>query len=119
MLIMKWDTRRIKNIVASIDSHVFGAAKLSTLNPAGGEDFPTRSIVLCSHSTWRWTARQMRFHQPYQRSQWFHQHRSLNQHHLDLQVHISMEILPSNLQKKGQCLKLLLILMSKQQTKPM
>lgn len=39
MLIMKWDTRRIKNIVASIDSHVFGAAKLSTLNLAGGEDF--------------------------------------------------------------------------------
>ncbi|KAG1886829.1 uncharacterized protein F5891DRAFT_923654, partial [Suillus fuscotomentosus] len=39
MLIMKWDTRRIKNIVASIDNHVFGAAKLSTLNPAGGEDF--------------------------------------------------------------------------------
>lgn len=39
MLVMKWDTRRIKNIMASIDNHVFGAAKLSTLNPAGGEDF--------------------------------------------------------------------------------
>ncbi|KAG1771614.1 hypothetical protein EV702DRAFT_1201936 [Suillus placidus] len=39
MLVMKWDTRRIKNIVDSTNNHVFGAAKLSTLNPAGGEDF--------------------------------------------------------------------------------
>ncbi|KAG1833273.1 hypothetical protein F4604DRAFT_1945536 [Suillus subluteus] len=29
----------IKNIMASINNHIFGAAKLSTLNPAGGEDF--------------------------------------------------------------------------------
>ncbi|KAG2150194.1 hypothetical protein BD769DRAFT_1339560, partial [Suillus cothurnatus] len=39
MLITKWDMRRIKNIMASINNHIFGAAKLSTLNPAGGEDF--------------------------------------------------------------------------------
>ncbi|KAG2358312.1 hypothetical protein BDR07DRAFT_1254296, partial [Suillus spraguei] len=44
MLIMKWDTRRIKNIMASTNNHVFGAAKLSTLDPAGGEDFQRRSI---------------------------------------------------------------------------
>ncbi|KAG2103790.1 uncharacterized protein F5147DRAFT_534647, partial [Suillus discolor] len=39
MLITKWDTRRIKNIMVSINNHIFGTAKLSTLNPAGGEDF--------------------------------------------------------------------------------
>ncbi|KAG1725031.1 hypothetical protein EDB19DRAFT_1833934 [Suillus lakei] len=39
MLITKWDTRCIKNIMASINNHIFGATKLSTLNPTGGEDF--------------------------------------------------------------------------------
>ncbi|KAG1888649.1 hypothetical protein F4604DRAFT_1530314, partial [Suillus subluteus] len=39
MLVSKWDTRRIKNIIASIENHIFGTAKCSTLNPAGGEDF--------------------------------------------------------------------------------
>ncbi|KAG0695444.1 hypothetical protein DFH29DRAFT_814167, partial [Suillus ampliporus] len=38
-LVMKWDTRCIKNIMASINNHIFGVAKLSTLNPTGGEDF--------------------------------------------------------------------------------
>ncbi|KAG1797524.1 uncharacterized protein BJ212DRAFT_1274731 [Suillus subaureus] len=39
MLIIKWYTKHIESIVASINSYIFGAAKLSTLNPTGSEDF--------------------------------------------------------------------------------
>ncbi|KAG2064716.1 hypothetical protein BDR04DRAFT_1162244 [Suillus decipiens] len=39
MLITKWDTRCIKNIITSIDNYIFDAVKFSTLNPASGKDF--------------------------------------------------------------------------------
>lgn len=40
LLIMKWETKWIKKIVANINRYVFGAAKLSaSMDPAGAEDF--------------------------------------------------------------------------------
>ncbi|KAG2047844.1 hypothetical protein BDR06DRAFT_846682, partial [Suillus hirtellus] len=39
LLVMKWDMRCIKNIMTSIDNHIFGAVKLSTFHLTGGEDF--------------------------------------------------------------------------------
>ncbi|KAG1907528.1 uncharacterized protein F5891DRAFT_1180531 [Suillus fuscotomentosus] len=54
LLVMKWDMRHIKNIVTSIDNHIFGTAKLSTFHLAGdskADEAPLASSAISAVSS--------------------------------------------------------------------
>ncbi|KAG1899551.1 uncharacterized protein F5891DRAFT_981076 [Suillus fuscotomentosus] len=53
LLVMKWDMRHIKNIVTSIDNHIFGTAKLSTFHLADSkaDEAPLASSAISAVSS--------------------------------------------------------------------